>query len=214
MGTSIYDKYPKGFEFRGRQVLNIGCGTAQFKRPNVVNLDAYDICDPDIVHDLEKMPLPFKDNTFDLILANHVLEHIHKWWECFEDCARILKPNGIMEVNLPGDDSDTQLGYRDHVSLINRYSFYGIFNLKRPASNAWARENNVTAANKMEAMSYTHVADYKKLWIRFAPNWLKLFFIEHLRNVTTEQRIVFRKLTDVEYKRRDKVYDFDSGEII
>ncbi len=51
MGTHIYDKYRPDHDFGGKRVLNIGCGFAQFKRPNVVNVDAYDICKPDALHD-------------------------------------------------------------------------------------------------------------------------------------------------------------------
>ena len=85
MGTSLWFKYRPDETFGGRKVLNLGCGSVQFKIPNVVNIDAYSSCNPDIVQDLEKMPLPFPDKTFDLIIANPVFEHLNNWWDCFEE---------------------------------------------------------------------------------------------------------------------------------
>ena len=90
MGTSIFTKYPIGTNFGGRRVLNVGCGLAQYKFPNVTNLDAYDICKPDITWNLEKTPMPFKEGTFDLVIANHIMEHVKNWWELFNDCGRVL----------------------------------------------------------------------------------------------------------------------------
>ena len=102
MGSSIYFKYPHYHTFGEKKVLNLGCGFAKFKSPNVTNVDAFDICKPDLVHDLNVMPLPFEDNSFDLILANHIFEHLPKWWDCFNECARVLKPCGRLEVYVPG----------------------------------------------------------------------------------------------------------------
>src|SRR5688500_11325557 len=122
-GSGVYNKYPPTHDFKGIRVLNLGCGFEQFKFPNVTNVDAYDICNPDLVWDLNVTPLPFEDETFDLIVGNHVLEHVPLWWNLFNDCSRMLKPNGSMEIWGPGDGQDGQLGYRDHVNIINRCSF-------------------------------------------------------------------------------------------
>jgi SAM-dependent methyltransferase len=47
--------------------------------------------------------LPFEDNTFDLIYASHILEHIpwYKTEEVLKDWVRILKPGGEIEVWVP-----------------------------------------------------------------------------------------------------------------
>ena len=56
--------------------LNLGCGRKIFK--NSVNLDRVKLDGVDVVHDLNKFPYPFKDESFDEIKALAVLEHLGK----------------------------------------------------------------------------------------------------------------------------------------
>ncbi len=53
--------------------LHLGCGLV--KKKGYINCDISGKVNPDKVIDLEKK-LPFKDNSVDEILANHVFEHI------------------------------------------------------------------------------------------------------------------------------------------
>lgn len=48
-------------------------------------------------------PLPFLDNSVDLVYASHVLEHIiwYKTVDALKEVYRILKPNGKFEVHVP-----------------------------------------------------------------------------------------------------------------
>lgn len=190
MGTALLKKFRPDEGFEGKKVLNLGCGFAKFTAKNVVNLDAYEVCKPDVVADMEK-PLPFEDETFDMILANHVLEHVKNWWACFEECSRILKKGGMLIVYVPGGGNDSQLGYRDHVSMINLFSFYGI-KTTSAGTNAWAETFKKMHANAMELVAIDRVY-YDKPWIRRAPSFLRRWMGEHLRNVIDEDGYYFRK---------------------
>ena len=56
----------------------------------------------DYVADAMK-PLPFKDNTFEVVYASHILEHV-PWYLTHQSLAewvRILKPGGHLEVWVP-----------------------------------------------------------------------------------------------------------------
>ncbi|MEM4714257.1 MAG: class I SAM-dependent methyltransferase [Candidatus Nanoarchaeia archaeon] len=78
------------------KILDIGCGLRKYKlkkNAKVIGLDVIKLPGVDVVHDLEKTPLPFKDNEFDIVIANHVLEHvknlisvIHEIWRITMDC--------------------------------------------------------------------------------------------------------------------------------
>ena len=202
MGTHVFEKYPENSKFGGKRVLNIGCGFAQFKAPNVVNVDAFGICKPDVVWDLSKTPLPFRDNEFDLILANHILEHVPKWWDCFNDCARILKPGGRLEVFVPGSGGDSTLGYRDHINTINRCSFFGTFGNYRNGSNAWAEENSRSHSNRLKFHQH-QTRTYTKWWIKYAPAALRRWMCEHLRNIIVEDGYIFIKVSEKEFREEE-----------
>jgi len=80
--------------------LEIGCGNSRLR--GFETLDIVGGPNVDYVYDAAK-PLPFKDNTFDVIYASHVLEHIpwYKTEEVLTEWIRILKPGGQLEVWVP-----------------------------------------------------------------------------------------------------------------
>ena len=61
-----------------------------------------DICD-----------LPFEDNSYDLILCNHVLEHIPDDQKAMQELFRVLKPGGMGIFQIPQDLSRAQT-FEDH----------------------------------------------------------------------------------------------------
>jgi SAM-dependent methyltransferase len=205
MSTSIFHKYPEDYTFDGKRVLNIGCGFAKFKAKNVVNVDAFDICKPDVVWDLNKIPLPFGNNEFDLIVANHIFEHLPNWWECFADCGRILKVGGVLQVYVPAGGSDAIWGCRDHEKEINTSSFWGIYKRERSPCNAWADENYKSNANSLKFIQFITTME-NKWWINYAPKRVKAFFHKHLRNTAIEDGYIFRKISEQEREEDAKKY--------
>jgi len=78
--------------------LNLGCGTDI--KPGWINLDSAALPGVDVVHDLENLPLPFRDGEFDEILCHDVLEHIH-YPPTLGDICRILKKGGKLTIRVP-----------------------------------------------------------------------------------------------------------------
>lgn len=119
---------------KGTELL-IGCGSNPDKQlalpekgnewADVVRLDMDPNCDPDVLWDLEHMPLPFEDNTFEEIHAYEVLEHIGKQgdWKTFfaqfTEFHRILKPGGRIFATVPAWDSAWAWGDPGHTRVIN-----------------------------------------------------------------------------------------------
>ena len=68
---------------------------------NLVTLDIDPNCNPDIICDLNELPYPFKDNTFNEIHGYEVLEHCgtqgdyQYFFAQFTEFWRILKPEGM-----------------------------------------------------------------------------------------------------------------------
>ena len=55
--------------------------------------------------DLNKDPLPFADDTFDFVVASHVIEHLDRPVEFFGDCIRVCKPGGLLYFEAPSERS-------------------------------------------------------------------------------------------------------------
>lgn len=126
--------------------LLIGCGSSREKRihmrgqeewQGLVTLDINADHKPDIVWDLNVMPLPFEDNTFDEIHAYEVLEHCGSqgdykfFFRQFEEFYRILKPNGKFFASVPapssvwawGDPSHTRIFPKEWLTFLRQKSY-------------------------------------------------------------------------------------------
>ena len=56
------------------KVLDVGCGVNKVE--GAVGLDISPRSHADVIHDLGVAPYPFPDNEFDLVVSNHVVEHV------------------------------------------------------------------------------------------------------------------------------------------
>ncbi len=78
--------------------LNLGCGTDI--KEGWVNLNIVQLPGVDVVHDIEKLPLPFADNSFDEILCQDILEHV-EYIPVLKDIHRILASGGKVHIRVP-----------------------------------------------------------------------------------------------------------------
>lgn len=113
--------------------LLIGCGNSRKKVmsfgerewQNLTTLDFDPDCKPDILHDLEVLPYPLADDSFDEIHAYEVLEHIGRqgdwrlFFDQFAEFHRILKPDGIFHASVPAYNSVWAWGDPSHSRVIN-----------------------------------------------------------------------------------------------
>ena len=79
--------------------LNIGCG--RDIKEGYINLDKIGLNGVDVVHDLEEIPYPFKENRFDEIYCKHVLEHTGDLIAVMDELHRISKPSGKIKIIVP-----------------------------------------------------------------------------------------------------------------
>ena len=81
-----------------------------------------------VVHDLNNLPYPFDDNTFDEIHGLEVLEHCGRqgdwrfFFDQFYEFWRILKPSGYFVATVPMWDSKWAWGDPGHTRVINEGS--------------------------------------------------------------------------------------------
>ena len=116
----------QAFYNRFKKLKNIDYITTDLNSP-IADIKA-DICN-----------LPFKDSSYDVILCNHVLEHIPNDTKAMQELYRVLKPNGWGIFQIPQDlnrkntfedDSITDkkerariFGQYDHVRIYGRDYF-------------------------------------------------------------------------------------------
>lgn len=79
--------------------LNLGCG--EFKKSGYINLDSNKDVNPDVIHDLNNIPYPFSDNSFGLIEADHVLEHLGDPFAVMRELHRVLAEDGRLIIRVP-----------------------------------------------------------------------------------------------------------------
>src|SRR5688500_12979615 len=74
------------------KILDVGCGTNKYD--GAIGLDNNPRTAADVIHDLGELPYPFPDNEFDLIVSNHVVEHVPDVMAFIGVLYRIAKPGG------------------------------------------------------------------------------------------------------------------------
>ena len=100
--------------------LNLGCG-ADIKK-GWINLDSANLPGVDIVHNIEKLPLPFKDEEFDEILCQDILEHI-EYISLLRELYRILKKGCKLKIRVPHFTSKNNFIDPTHLKLFSIRTF-------------------------------------------------------------------------------------------
>ena len=105
--------------FRKQQNLNYI--TSDLESP-IADVKA-DICD-----------LPFKENEFDIVFCNHVLEHISNDTKAMQELYRVLKPGGFGIFQIPQDlskaitfEDDTITDRKERAKLFGQYDHVRVY---------------------------------------------------------------------------------------
>ncbi len=78
--------------------------------------------------------LPFEDNQYDVILCNHVLEHIPDDTKAMQELFRVLKPGGMAILQIPQDlnreqtfADDTITDQKERAKLFGQYDHVRVY---------------------------------------------------------------------------------------
>ena len=80
------------------KVLDLGAGNRR-RAPNVINLEIEATPEVDIIADGHL--LPFKNDAFDAVISEAVLEHVHSPNRVVAEIYRVLKPGGYICIAVP-----------------------------------------------------------------------------------------------------------------
>jgi SAM-dependent methyltransferase len=106
---------------RGGKVLDLGCWDYNFLRfcetVGVTGLKHYGIDREPLLEapppegyefmagDLDASPLPFADDSFDAVVASHVIEHLTRPMQMMDEIFRVLRVGGLLYLECPSTRS-------------------------------------------------------------------------------------------------------------
>jgi SAM-dependent methyltransferase len=111
----------QAFYKRFKRMLNLDYTTTDLNSP-LADVKA-DICN-----------LPFTDNSFDVILCNHVLEHIPNDTKAMQELFRVLKPGGLGIFQIPQDlsrentfEDDSITNKKERAKIFGQYDHVRVY---------------------------------------------------------------------------------------
>jgi SAM-dependent methyltransferase len=104
---------------RGQCVLDIGAG--EHIHEGAIGMDKRKLPHIDVVHDIEVTPWPFPAETFNTIIASHIIEHLKPWTtlDVMNEAWRVLKPTGRIMIAAPYGTNFYYVQDPTHINPIN-----------------------------------------------------------------------------------------------
>jgi predicted SAM-dependent methyltransferase len=103
--------------------LNLGAGKDVKLGYGWINHDIVKLPFIDKVHDLDKRPWPFLDDTFDEVICSHVLEHVDDLPATMKELRRVCELGARIRIRVP--HFSCGVSYRDptHKRLFSYYTW-------------------------------------------------------------------------------------------
>lgn len=133
----LYLKNETDFFTAQKKVLHFApeqCFLKRFRRLKNLDYTTTDLESPiaDVKADI--CNLPFEDNSYDVILCNHVLEHIPDDTKAMQELYRVLKPNGMGIFQIPQDlnrettfEDDSITDKKERAKIFGQYDHVRIY---------------------------------------------------------------------------------------
>ena len=138
----LYLKNETDFFDKPLRVLHMApeqCFLSIFKKMKNLDYTTADLYSPIVDVKADILDLPFKEEEFDLVFCNHVLEHIEDDHKAMKELYRVMKPGGMGIFQVPQElerettyedpniktpeDKAVHFGQYDHVRIYGRDYF-------------------------------------------------------------------------------------------
>lgn len=103
----LSDAIHKPASFIHLKILDLGCGVEKYKTEaffpgaKVVGVDFIKSKGVDYVCDFERGRLPLNNNTFDMVVAWHIIEHLSDTVKIMNELHRICKNGAVIFIRVP-----------------------------------------------------------------------------------------------------------------
>lgn len=159
-------------------VADIGCGPNKF--PNSTGVDIVERPGVvDIVHNLDIYPWPLEDNSFDVLICNHLIEHVDDFVAMVKEFHRILKPSGYLIARTPHYshvDSYVDPTHKRHMTMNSFNYFLENTDRSKLYSEPLFRKDEITLSfgsgfysQTGKLLSKVSMRKYEKYWCRIFP---------------------------------------------
>ena len=177
------------------RVLEIGAGTGMHIKYIRHTFDEYFLTDlnPPLIEQIElsrfsftsgkviistedATKLSFIDNSFDRVIAAHVLEHLYKPHEVLQEWVRVLKPGGVLTLILPCDPGVLwRLGR--YIVVSKKFIKAGL------QYDYWMAREHINPINNLVSFVRYYFSDVRENWLpmRIPSIDLNLFYIVHIK---------------------------------
>jgi len=160
--------------------LNFGCG--KVIKDGWINVDFQKAKGIDKSFDFIKYPYPFKDNVFDEVLMDNILEHLPNPQKVMKEIWRICKKDAIIRIIVPYYNSYWACADPTHINFFNEIS------MKQTLGEV---EYSYNKKNLFETIELKSVPQRFLKWI---PNKILNILKRFLGNVMIELRVKVRVL--------------------
>jgi len=150
-------------DLKDKRLLDLGCGAGEHatlysKKGAIVTgidnsrkeISAAKKLNPNIdfsIHDINRT-LPFRDSDFDTITACLVFDHLKDLTGIFEECHRILKPDGKMVFSMTNPVFYQERSLAGKLKMFNRKIVFGDYFKRRKVTRTWGGKIKVDHYHK------------------------------------------------------------------
>jgi SAM-dependent methyltransferase len=104
------------------RILDVGCGPNKY--PGSIGVDMRANTAADVLCNLDKAGLPFRDDSFDQVRAEHLIEHVSDIIATIEEFHRVTRPGGTIFILTPHYTDCNSFTDPTHRAHLNTYSFH------------------------------------------------------------------------------------------
>jgi SAM-dependent methyltransferase len=102
------------------KALDVGSGRT--RREGFHGIDRFPMPGVSVVADLDRGAFPFRDDSFDLVMAMHSLEHVANLLDVMREIWRIVRPGGQVCIAAPYYTASLNLANPYHKQVFNEHT--------------------------------------------------------------------------------------------